>query len=218
MGVCAIVGAGAGISQSAAKKFLDRGYGIALLARNSEKLAGLKEELGNDKITTWGCDAADMDKVFQTFTEIQECQGAVEVLIYNAYMAVPGRVTRLKPSDLRDTLQVNITGALAAAQQVIPKMKAAGKGTIILTGGGFALAPFQGMTALSVGKAGLRALANCMHQELGPLGIHAGTVTVCGLVKPGTFYSPDAIADAFLAFHDQPADAFEWEMMFKEAG
>ena len=54
---------------------------------------------------------------------------------------------------------VNIGGALVAAQAVAPKMSERGLGTILLTGGGFALQPLPDYLSLSIGKAGIRALA-----------------------------------------------------------
>ena len=56
-------------------------------------------------------------------------------------------------------------------------MRAAGRGSILLTGGGLALDPTGWLPAasLAVGKAGLRSLAFSMHKELAPEGIHVGT-------------------------------------------
>ena len=65
----------------------------------------------------------------------------------------------------RDTFQeyphlaVNIGGAMVAAQAAAPKMMARGSGSILFTGGGFALQPHPDYLSLSIGKAGIRALA-----------------------------------------------------------
>jgi NADP-dependent 3-hydroxy acid dehydrogenase YdfG len=54
---------------------------------------------------------------------------------------------------------VNIGGALVAAQAVAPKMEKQNSGAILLTGDGFALAPSLDFLSISIGKAGIRALA-----------------------------------------------------------
>jgi len=50
---------------------------------------------------------------------------------------------------------------------------------------------------------------------LNEAGIHAGTVTICGLVKPGTAFDPDKIAESYWSMHAQPKGGFERELMFK---
>lgn len=213
MATCVILGAGKGIGQSVAKEFKSRGYHIALCARNKEKLTELAKQLGG-QTSTWTVDVADSHNLKQTLAAIANSQGGIEVLIYNAYSAEPGKGSTLDVDKFNQSLLVNFSGALVAAQAVAPAMMAKEKGTIIFTGGGFALQPFHNQTALSVGKAGLRALSHCLHQELGRKGVHAAMVTVCGIVKEGTAFAPDAIAKSFLALHDQSKGAFEAELTF----
>lgn len=213
MATCVILGAGKGISQSVAKEFKNRGYHIALCARNQEKLNDLAQQLGDDA-STWPVDVADSENLKQTLADIASNHGAIEVLIYNAYSAEPGKGSTLDVDKFNQSLQVNVSGALVATQVVAPAMMAKEQGTILFTGGGFALQPFHNQTALSVGKAGLRALSMCLHQELGRKGVHAATVTVCGIVKEGTAFAPDLIAKSFIALHDQPKGAFEAEITF----
>lgn len=141
------------------------------------------------------------------------------MLVYNAYrasMAAPGP-SALAPAELAADFAVNVTGALVAAQAVLPGMRAAGAGSILLTGGGLALDPTGWLPAasLAVGKAGLRNLAASLHAELAPAGIHAGMVTIAGMVAPGTAFDPDRIAEAFWGLHSDPAGAFRPELIFK---
>lgn len=213
--VCVLLGAGPGVGLSVAKKFLDRGYTLALISRSAEKLTDMKHQLGDANISTWAVDVSDSGALMSAMSSIVKQHGEPEILVFNAYSAAPGRPTVLQAAALAESFAVNVTSALVASQAVIPAMKQAGKGTIIFTGGGFALYPLSDMTALSIGKAGLRALSSCLHQELKPLGIHAGTVTICGAVVPGGPFDPDKIADAFLEFHDQSPESFASEIMFK---
>ena len=94
-------------------------------------------------------------------------------------------------------------------------MKANGKGTILLTGGGLALNPFAEVSSLAIGKAGIRSLAFSLSQELKESGIHVGTVTICGTVEPETHFDPDTIAQSYLALHKQPLTEFETEITYK---
>jgi NAD(P)-dependent dehydrogenase (short-subunit alcohol dehydrogenase family) len=135
------------------------------------------------------------------------------VLVYNAFIHTRGGAAALPLAEFEQELRVNVTGALAAAQYAAAQMT--GHGTIVLTGGGLAFAPSAQAASLSVGKAGLRALALTLHQELAPRGIHAGTVTIGGYVGRSPSLSPEAIAQAFWAFHQQPREAFEAEIVVR---
>jgi len=84
---------------------------------------------------------------------------------------------------------------------VIPAFIEQNKGTLLFTGGGFAVAPSAKYTSLSIGKAGIRALAFALAEELNPQGIHVGTVTIAGNVSPGTFFDPDLIAERYWELH-----------------
>jgi NAD(P)-dependent dehydrogenase (short-subunit alcohol dehydrogenase family) len=55
-----IIGAGDGLSASLARLLAREGYGVALAARNTTKLAGLVAETG---ATAHACDAADTAQV-----------------------------------------------------------------------------------------------------------------------------------------------------------
>jgi short-subunit dehydrogenase len=213
--VCVLLGAGPGVGHSVAKRFLSKGYTVALMARSSEKLDGMKNQLGEANVSTWTVDVSDTNSLMSAMSAVAKLHGSPEVLIYNAYSAAPGKPTNLQAKALEESFSVNVTSALIASQAVIPAMKQAGKGTIVFTGGGFALYPLSDLTALSIGKAGLRALSDCLHQELKPLGIHAGTVTICGAVEPGGPFDPDKIADTFVEFHDQSPESFASEIMFQ---
>jgi len=208
-----VLGAGPGVGQAVAKAFLERGYHVALCARNSEKLDGLCAELG-DNASAWQLDVSKLDDLKLCLAEIAQKHGEIEVLHFNAYSLTPGRGSRVDADKFSQSLAVNVTAALVASQAVIPAMKNLGKGSILFTGGGYALTPGAQVTALSVGKAALRALNQCLFQELSASGIHVATVTVCGTIAPSTAFDPTTIADSFLQLHDQPVGAFEAEIIF----
>jgi len=212
--VCVVVGAGPGIGQATARKFLDRGFHVALVARNLDKLEALAEALGHENVSTWTADVSDAEQLQAALSGVADGHGHPEVVIYNAFSLTPGRGSLLKKENLELSFRVNVSSAMAFAQLVLPEMKKNSKGTLLFTGGGYALCPEAKLTALSIGKAGLRTLAYCLYDELRPLGIHAGTVTVCGIVKQGTAFDPEKIACAFLELHDQPKESFTAEVMF----
>ena len=107
---------------------------------------------------------------------------------------------------------VNVVGAITAASHLLPRMVEAGGGTFILTGG--MPTPVPQVASLSLGKAGVRALAEMLEAQFGPQGVHVATVTVAGAVAPGTAFDPDGIADTYWQLHQQPPDAWEREVLY----
>lgn len=204
-----VVGIGPGLGAAVARRFAAGGYAVTGLAREPARLAAIPG------VEVRAADAADPTGLGAAITS----DGPVEVLIYNAYRATmaPGGPAGLEPAALIEDFRVNVAGALVAIQAVLPEMRAAGHGSILLTGGGLALDPTGWLPAasLAIGKAGLRSLAQTLHKELAPEGIHVGTVTVAGQIHPGTAFDPDRIAETFWTLHTQPADRYEWESVFR---
>ena len=206
---CVVIGFGPGLGAAIARRFAAEGFGVTGLARDPERHAGL----AGPNINLATADAGDPSSLAAALA------GGAEVLVYNAYrasIAMPGP-SALAPADLAADLAVNVTGALAAVRAVLPGMRAAGRGSLLLTGGGLALSPTNWLPAasLAVGKAGLRSLALTLHAELAPEGIHAATVTVDGPVAAGTPFDPDRIAETFWQLHRDPPGAFRAEVIFR---
>jgi short-subunit dehydrogenase len=102
------------------------------------------------------------------------------------------------------------------------------KGTIIFTGATASLRGSAGFAGFSGGKMALRALAQSMARELGPLGVHVAHPIIDGAIDtefirtqfPQRYamkdqdgiVNPDHIADAYWMLHNQPRDAWTHEL------
>lgn len=205
---CVIVGYGAGLGAALARRFAREGYRIVGLARHPETHAPLPDL----EVELRQADAADPSALAMALADLTP-----EVLIYNAYRmsAAKGGPSALDPADLIADFGVNVAGALAAVQVVLPAMKTRGEGSILFTGGGLAFDPTGWLAAasLAIGKAGLRSLAQSLNAELAGAGIHAGTVTIAGMIAPGTAFDPDRIAEAFWLLHADPSGAEKGEIV-----
>jgi len=214
---CLIVGAGPGIGQSVAQAFAREGYDIALASRHVEKLRAFQPALEKTGVASraYGVDAGDEVSLRRLFAAVRKDFGDPEVLVYNPAAHGVGKPTALDGAQLAADFRVNVTGALICAQEAATAMKDRGRGTILLTGGGFAHEPAANYASLSLGKAALRNLTYSLAQELGGYGIHVATVTVYGFVQSGTHYDPGRIADAYLRLHKQAPGHFQTELVFK---
>lgn len=160
-------------------------------------------------------DAADPASLAAALARAAPDHGAPSVLVYNAAAMRYTPLAQLSADELNADLRISIGGALAAAQAVLPAMREQGAGTLLFTGGGFAFEPMPEMASLGVGKAGIRNLTFSLFAQLKDAGIHAATVTIGGLVKPGTAFDPDLIAEAYWKLHAQPKGSFEREVVLQ---
>lgn len=217
-GVCLIVGAGPGIGRALALAFAREGYDIALAARYTEKLTPILSDVVSQtgrQARAYLVDASSERSIAQLVDAVRSELGVVEVAIYNAASITHATPTLLSLDALSADLRVNVGGALAMAQQVTPGMREAGRGTILFTGGGFALEPSAVWASLGMGKAALRNLTYALAQELGKDGIHVATVTVHGFVQAGTQFDPTQIAKVYVDLHRQPQGRFDIERNYK---
>ncbi|MBC7995950.1 MAG: SDR family NAD(P)-dependent oxidoreductase [Rhizobacter sp.] len=205
--LCVVAGAGPGLGLAIARRFAAEGHDIALIARNGSALetaaAALRQ--GGVRASGFACDLTNAGDIARTFDEIRVALGDATVMVYNAARWNQVPAMSIAPDEFAADLALAITGGLACAQQVYPRMRAAGCGSLLFTGGGLALAPQYGagVTSLVAGKAGVRGFVYALHAELAGQGIRVGTVTVAGIVAPGTPFDPDQIAQRFWELHSQ---------------
>jgi len=202
--VIVIVGAGPGVSSSVARKFGSHGFKVILVARNEKILAELVRSLETQDIEAYGitANAGDPVALQMAFEHIKRDYGIPEALVYNAAVIKLGTASKLKEAELLDDLNVNVVGALSSALQVIPDFIERKSGTILFTGGGFALYPSYELASLSMGKAALRSLVYTLGEELEPYGIYVGTITIAGTVAVNTNFDPDRIAHAYWEMYE----------------
>ena len=212
-----VVGYGPGVGDAVARAFAADGYSLALLARNGDKVAAAATALSGTGIEAAGyaADAGNEASLTAALASARARFGDPEVLVYNAAHWRPGPTLAIGADDLVADFRTCAAGALVAAQAVTPAMMAAGRGSILFTGGGFALYPSPIAPALSIGKAAIRALAAMLAQELAPAGIRVGTVTIMGTVAPGTSLDPARVAEAFVALHRGRPDAATAELQVR---
>jgi short-subunit dehydrogenase len=204
-----ILGAGPGLSASIARRFGREGFAVTLVARREQALAELADQLRGESITvdTATADAADPHG-FRTALEDLAERITPGVVVYNAALITSDT------DYLLSAYAVDALGAISAAQVFTPAMRQAGSGTFLATGGYAAVDPQPEYATITLGKAGLRAAASLMHDELKADGVHAASITVYGPIAPGTASDPDRIAETYWALHTQPAAEWSAETVF----
>jgi len=194
-----LVGAGPGLGVAVARRFAVGGYRVTLLARKTDRLGELAQSLDDTgaEIDTIAADASDSDDLRARMIELYGSDGAPGVVIYNAVMGAPDQLMSSTAAHLQTAYAVDVIGAIVIAQVAAPAMRAAGFGTIVVTGGGFADHPIPALATISLGKAALRAAATMLGADLGPDGIRVATLTIAGQIVAGTAFDPERIAERY---------------------
>jgi short-subunit dehydrogenase len=191
-----LVGAGPGLGMAVARRFAEGGYRVTLVARSTDGLLALADSLADTgaQIDTAAADASDPEGLRARMTELYNQQGAPGLIIYNAVMGAPDTLMTSSVEHLQTAYAVDVIGAIVVTQVAAPAMRAAGSGTIIVTGGGFADHPIPALATVSLGKAALRSAATMLGADLGSDGIRVATLTIAGQIVPGTAFDPEHIA------------------------
>jgi short-subunit dehydrogenase len=170
-----------------------------LVARSSDGLRDLVGDLSDTgaEIATIAADASDPESLGARMTELYSGEGAPGVIIYNAVMGAPDQLLSASVAHLQAAYAVDVISAIVVAQVAAPVMKAAGFGTMIATGGGFADHPIPALATVSLGKAALRSAATMLAADLEPDGIRVATLTIAGRIVAGTAFDPVHIAERY---------------------
>jgi short-subunit dehydrogenase len=204
------IGTGPGMGMTTASRFARGGFDLVLASKNTSKLAPVAEELQRTtgrNVETVSLEATNPTAVQQLADRLGDRVG---VLHYNVAIMEKTGIAETSVEDFRRNLEADITGAFAAIRSFAPRMEAQHKGTILLTGGGYALAPNADYLGLSVGKAGIRCMAQALFKPLAANGVHIATFTVTRTVPVGSA-DATAVAEGFWHLHSEPEGNWTWE-------
>ena len=214
MSTIAIIGAGPGMGLAIARTFGSRGFQVALISRNQDKLDALAGQLGTKGITAAGFTADIMDRpsLVAALEAARARFGSIDVLEYSPapHSPVPG-VTMAAPSqttveNMQPQIEYNLYGALEAARTVLPAMREAGAGTLLFTTGGGSVEPNPMLGNVNAAAAALRNWVINLNKELAGSGVYAAHIAISvwiGDTGPEGFptATPEQIAPLYWELH-----------------
>ena len=229
-GVVLVVGAGDATGGSIAKRFALQGYEAVITRRKEDKLKEITDEIraAGGVVHPFGVDARREEEMVPFIKRIEDQIGAIEIAVYNVGGNVRFGITETTSRVFFKVWEMCCFGGFLMGREVSNYMRTRGRGTIIFTGATASVRGGEGYSAFAAGKHGLRALAQSMARELAPKGIHIGHVIIDGAIDtewiremfPDRYaqkdqdgiLNPDSIADAYWLLHQQPRDAWTFEM------
>ncbi len=197
-GVVLVTGASRGLGMAVARSLADGGWRVVAGARDPSAV-----DYGDDpRITVVPLDVTDHDTVRSAVATAEEiAEGALDALVSNAGYAYLGPVEGLEMDDLRVQFETNVFGALAVTQAVLPKMREARRGRIMVVSsvGAHLCTPLVG--AYRASKAAFDAMADTLRVEIRPYGVEIIRVEP-GMVATG--FSASAVRSPAMSFDDGP--------------
>ncbi len=238
--VCLVIGAGDATGGAVARRFAREGYVTCVTRRTAEKLKPLLEQVraAGGIAHGFGSDARKEEEVIALVNHIESNIGAIEVLVFNVGANSPNsiltetarRYTKMwEMACLAGFLNGREVARRMVAREIQTEQKGVPhKGTIIFTGATASLRGSANFAGFSGGKMALRALAQSMARELGPMGVHVAHTIIDGAIDtqfirnqfPDRYslkdqdglLNPEHIADAYWMLHRQPRDAWTHEL------
>ena len=228
--VALIVGAGDATGGAIARRFAREGYVACVTRRQLDKLAPLVKQIEAEggRVHAFASDARKEEEVIALIERIEAEIGAIEVLVFNIGANSPSSVLQETARRYFKIWEMACMGGFLNGREVAKRMVRRKRGTILFTGATASLRGSANFAAFAGAKHGLRALAQSMARELGPLGIHVAHVVIDGAIdtafirdnfperhalKPQDgILNPDHIADQYWMIHGQPRDAWTFEL------
>ena len=228
--VALVIGAGDSTGAAIARRFAKEGYIACVTRRDAEKLTSLVKSIedAGGKALGFGSDARKEDQVIGLIDQIERDIGPIEVLVFNIWANVPCSILEETARKYFKIWEMACFGGFLNAREVAKRMVVRGRGTILFTGATAGLRGSANFAAFAGAKHALRALAQSMARELGPKNIHVAHVVVDGAIdtdfirtsfperyalkNQDRILSPDHIAENYWYLHQQPRDAWTFEI------
>lgn len=179
-----ITGGSKGIGRVAAGALAERGWSVALLARDEHALERARNELPGEGHEAIVMDVADEAAWERLGPRLDDMRGLV---------CAAGRLDPVGPigsyavADFRRTLEVNVVGTLLAIRGCLPGLRAC-RGAVVTFSGGGATAPLPRFDAYAASKAAVARLSENIAVELDGQGVRINCVAP-GFVATGIHQS-----------------------------
>jgi 3-oxoacyl-[acyl-carrier protein] reductase len=134
--VAIVTGASSDIGKGIAKRFVEEGAKVILVARNLEQLEATRKEIGNEGSTvSISCDLTDESQVLQAVNQIMNTYGKIDILINNAgAINDPIHFHEMQDSEIKKLIDVNLFGVFHMTKAVLSKMSDVKRGAIVNIG------------------------------------------------------------------------------------
>jgi NADP-dependent 3-hydroxy acid dehydrogenase YdfG len=184
--VCLVLGAGAGIGGTVAKKFAKEGFHSCLCRRSDQKgldqlVSDIEQEDGS--ATGYLINAIEDNVLEELILKIEKDIGPIEVLVYN--LGAQTGMKLLNETSLKEFewgWRMANLGLFRVAKVLMPIMEDRNAGTFLVTSATAAMRGNKNQHSHAAAMGGRRLLCQTLNAEFAPKGIHIAHIVVDGMV------------------------------------
>ena len=206
MPVIAIIGAGPGLGAAVARRFGREGFSVALISRNQSKLDAMAAELTAAGFTASGY-AADVLTPASLEGALARAAAELGPITALQYSPLPSRdylkpVLEMTPELALEALRFSALGLIHAVRAVLPAMRQAGSGSIVLINGGTSVKARADFAGTSVAFPAESAYGEMIHDALEAEGIRVSQLVIPGGIPQLQLANGiDGVADRIWGLH-----------------
>lgn len=179
--VAVVTGASGGIGAATARRLASDGYKVVVAARRVERLEALAEQIDGVAVR---CDVTSADDVAALAQAVGE---RVDLLVNNAGGALGvDQVCDADFDEWRTMYETNVIGVAAVTKALMPALKAADAGTVVVIGSTAGLTAYEGGGGYNAAKFAVHAVVDALRLELNGTRVRISEVAP-GMVKSEAF-------------------------------
>jgi len=182
-------GEGVGNGMATAILFAREGAKVVLVNRSAERAEKLAKQIKVEggEASVFAGDVARPEAAEAMVEHAVKTYGRLDILHNNVGIGAPGTPETVTLSDWNKVLEANLTTTMLCTKYALPKMKAAGGGSIIMVSsiaGALGLIGSQGAVAYSTAKAGLHGFTLSVAADYVTQNIRANCIVVGSVATP----------------------------------
>lgn len=169
-----VTGASSGIGRELALLLAREGYPLVLVARRTEPMQRLADELKKAHGTECVVVSADLGQpegVASLVREVRSRSLVIEVLVNNAGFGLAGAFAALPAESQLNMLDLNVRALTALTREFLPDMVARRHGYVLQVASGAAFQPGPFMAVYYASKAYVVSFSAALHEELRGTGV-----------------------------------------------